>query len=232
MIEMYAQRTVKSGDTFNDLTVISESERVIRKGISYRTLLCQCKCGKTKVVLLCRLVRGGVKSCGCLAGEKHNLRHTRLYRVWKAMNERCHGSNVNNKHFRNYQQRGISVCEEWRKSFKSFYDWANYSGYAQGLQIDRIDNDKGYCPENCRFVTPIINANNRRLTIKTNVDGVLMSVTEMMIKMGVDLKYQIPISKRIKRGWPYQEAILPPFTRSRPKRTTIVKEESKLVSVN
>ncbi|MBI5865816.1 MAG: hypothetical protein HZB38_15195 [Planctomycetes bacterium] len=81
------------------------------------------------------------------------------------MKGRCHVPS--HEHFALYGGRGITVCAEWRDSFDSFREWANRSGYVPGLQIDRIDNSKGYCPENCRFVTAAQNCQNKRARTRT-----------------------------------------------------------------
>ena len=83
-----------------------------------------------------------------------------LYSTYVAMKQRCYRESHKNYHL--YGGRGIRVCKEWRESFDAFLDWAKRNGYRSGLQIDRIDNEKGYCPENCRFVTPAENARNKR----------------------------------------------------------------------
>ena len=85
---------------------------------------------------------------------------SRLYRVWSAMRERC--NNPNQARFSSYGGRGIKVCDEW-KDFAVFREWALSAGYAPGLQLDRIDNDKGYNPDNCRIATRSEQQQNRRL---------------------------------------------------------------------
>jgi hypothetical protein len=77
---------------------------------------------------------------------------TRLYRAWSKMKERCY--NPNNKDFVRYGARGIGVCDEWRRSFAAFESWALANGYDDALTIDRRDNNQGYFPGNCRWVTP------------------------------------------------------------------------------
>ena len=92
--------------------------------------------------------------------ENHGGRRTRLYLVWLTMRQRC--CNQNNKHWLNYGGRGITVCDEWNESFASFRDWSMSHGYEHGLTLDRIDNDIGYLPSNCRFSTRYVQNNNQR----------------------------------------------------------------------
>jgi len=101
-------------------------------------------------------------SYGCYYSSrvKHGGRRTRIYNVWSNMNKRCH--NPKSSRYRDYGGRGIYVCQEWRDSFTSFRDWALSHGYQRDLEIDRIDNNGGYSPDNCRFVTRSQNNMNTR----------------------------------------------------------------------
>jgi hypothetical protein len=90
---------------------------------------------------------------------------------------RCHDER--HQHYQQYGGRGIRVCEEWRRSFDVFLDWAMRNGYRSGLQIDRIDNDKGYCPENCRFVTCAENQRNKRKPATPRRTNPTLTVTEV-----------------------------------------------------
>lgn len=100
----------------------------------------------------------------------------RLYRIWKTMKARC--NNTHRAKFAIYGGRGIRVCDEWSKSPAAFVEWALDNGYRDGLQIDRIDVNGGYSPDNCRWVTPLQNARNRRNNRRLVIDGISKCVTE------------------------------------------------------
>jgi hypothetical protein len=91
--------------------------------------------------------------------------HPELYGLWNPMKQRC--ENPNRPKFADYGNRGIEVCDEWHDA-GSFAKWALSHGYRKGLQLDRINNDGGYCPDNCRWVTPKQNSRNRRNTGERN----------------------------------------------------------------
>ena len=130
---------------------------------------CRCDCGKEVIVVGKSLRRGLTKSCGCLQREiakKANTKHglgnyeNRIYRIWRGMRTRC--LNPNASHYKIYGGRGISVCSEWLHEVKLFYEWAVSHGYKDNLTIDRIDNDKGYEPSNCRWATYKEQRHNQR----------------------------------------------------------------------
>lgn len=123
----------------------------------------KCSCGKIKNVFLATIKSGGSNSCGCKKAKaiKHGMSKTKLYQVWNGMKERC--SNKNFKQYADYGGRGIKVYEYLEKDFKSFLYWCiRGGGYKPGLELDRIDNDKDYCPQNCRFTTHKVNNRNKR----------------------------------------------------------------------
>lgn len=129
-------------------------------------LAVQCeKCGKDFSTYPCN-IRGGKgrfcsRVCAYTSGcnVKHGQSGSRLYVVWSDMKGRC--SNPNGIAWPYYGGRGIKVCDEWNESFETFRDWANANGYAEGLELDRIDNNGDYCPSNCRWATRVQQMRNQ-----------------------------------------------------------------------
>jgi len=104
-----------------------------------------------------------------MANIKHGFKKHLLYGVWGDMKDRCH--NPNNKRYKDYGNRGITVCDEWKDNPKSFIEWALAHGWEKGLCIDRRDNNKGYSQDNCRFIDKGLNAKNARLLPSHNTSG-------------------------------------------------------------
>lgn len=131
---------------------------------------CICDCGKIKSIQATHLMSGASLSCGCYQKERasqsskgHGLTGTSLHNRWKAMKQRC--NNPNDAKFKDYGGRGICICKEW-EHFENFLEWSLANGYSKNLELDRIDNDKGYSPDNCRWCETIINNHNRRITAR------------------------------------------------------------------
>lgn len=101
---------------------------------------------------------------------KHGLRHHPLYQIWAGIKQRCY--NKNSQYHHNYGGRGIAVCPEWVNAPKAFIEWCEANGYKNGLDIDRVNNDLGYSPENCRFVSRKVNNRNSRSAKWWWVEGV------------------------------------------------------------
>ena len=101
----------------------------------------------------------GLAKMGNSIRTTHGESRTRIYRTWSNMLLRCFNEKTIN--YARYGGRGITVCDEW-KEYIPFRDWALVNGYTDSLQIDRIDNNNGYYPANCRWVTVSENAKNRR----------------------------------------------------------------------
>ena len=115
----------------------------------------------------------------------HGGVHTRLYTIWKTMRQRCNNPNAQKHEI--YHDRGISICDEWN-DFNNFRIWAYSNGYAENLSIDRINNDDGYRPENCRWATAKEQSNNRRNTIRFECMGKLMTISEIADICGISYK--------------------------------------------
>ena len=128
--------------------------------------LYKCFCGKEFEAQIQSINDGNTKSCGCLKNT-HNLSNHRLYKIWHNMIQRC--TNPKNTFYENYGERGIKVCEEWN-NIESFIN-DMYPSYQEGLSIDRIDNNKGYSKDNCRWATRAIQSRNARVLISSNTSG-------------------------------------------------------------
>ena len=152
------------GKRFGRLAVI-ENKIINHRGYS----ICKCDCGKIATIRNDALKSGVTKSCGCITKEiaksgknrrKHGLHNTRLHRIWGAMKTRC--CNENFKRFSDYGGRGITVCDEWKNDFMSFYKWSIENGYSDKLTIDRINVNGNYEPSNCRWATVAEQNKNKR----------------------------------------------------------------------
>jgi len=154
----------KHGDVINGLVFIKEVEpHISPSGRKSRKALWKCFCGNEFESLIDNVKSGHTQSCGCYNKQritKHGLYKHPLYKVWGGIIQRCY--NPKHNKYKNYGGRGIKVCDEWKEDFKAFYDFAMAHGWKKGLEIDRINNDGDYEPNNCRFVSHAENNRNRR----------------------------------------------------------------------
>ena len=174
--------------------------------------VCQCDCGNKHVVSYYDLTRKdsrGSRSCGCLKRDltiertrTHGLSKHRLYTIYNNIIKRC--EDKTHRCYDNYGGRGIKMCDEWRDDFVTFYNWACDNGYRAGLTIDRVDNDRGYCPENCRWVTRIEQQNNRRDNNNLTLGKEKHTVTEWSRITGIK---NSTIRGRIASGWAVEDAL-------------------------
>ncbi len=186
------------------LTYIGDADKVyLPCGQSNRMVRVLCDCGKETVIRLLHFVRDRQHSCGCLAPEQHGMVGTKLHNAWRGMLNRCRNDNYIDHH--RYKDRGITFCNEW-SDFLYFKNWAINNGYKEGLQLDRINNNGGYYPENCRFVTPSENVANREVTLKVSYKGRNVALAQLISEFGISDRYHL-IHHRISRGWNAERAI-------------------------
>lgn len=137
--------------------------------------------------------------------EWHNHTGTKIYAIWRGMRERCF--NADNKKYKYYGGRGITVCERWRDSFALFLK--DMGEPSKGLTLDRIDNDGDYEPSNCRWATRKQQAINRRIR-RFTLNGETLSVAEWSQRLGLK---KPALSRRLRR-WPLEKALSMPKWRN------------------
>lgn len=198
------------GEKFGRLEVISEAGSS-KQG--RRLWKCKCTCGNVTILNTNVLTSGTTKSCGCFRGEAvrdrmrtHGMSHSRLFSIWSAMKQRCYNKNFHQ--YKHYGGRGVTICDKWLNNFKAFYDWAMANGYAEDLTIDRKDNDKGYSPDNCRWITNKEQQNNKRTNRVLTLNGETHTASEWSEIIGISRKL---IEDRVVRlGWSDEKALTTP----------------------
>lgn len=169
------------GKKYNKLTILYPD---YKKG-KHIYMRCKCDCGNEISARLDCIKSGNTQSCGCFGKEqrfKANFKHGmtfkhRLYNIWQNMKARCY--NKNKYCYKNYGARGIFVCDEWKNSFENFYNWAMSNGYKKELELDRIDNDGIYSPNNCKWATHQENNNHTRRTVYIEHNGIKFTITDL-----------------------------------------------------
>jgi hypothetical protein len=195
--------------TFNRLTVLERAENTKWGTTRWR---CKCSCGNITTVHANHLKSGATQSCGCIGTELlierrliHGMYSTPEYKTWAGIIQRC--TNPNEKAFKNYGSRGITVCKEWRKDFMAFFKDMGKRPSPK-LTIERVDNNKGYSLENCVWANSKKQANNRRTNHIITIHGWTMNLCQWAEFAGISQKN---LSKRINAfGWPPAKAIFTP----------------------
>lgn len=218
--------TVKNiaGQRFGRLVALSYTLKPEGKsGKRVAIWLCKCDCGNYKEVLSTHLVQGATQSCGCLHKElftamfqTHGLTKKRFYLIWQNMLTRTGNKRVPSYYL--YGGRGITVCDKWSDFMNFKADM--YDKYLEHVEkfgekdtsIERIDNDKGYCPVNCRWATRAEQSLNTRRNKRYLINDELLSLTE------ISRKYNIAVETlfyRLKKGWPMDKILIDPSLRNR-----------------
>lgn len=193
------------GQRFNFLTVI---ELLGRKG-SEDYWLCLCDCGKQRKVTNHEL-KYRAKSCGCKTKPRltHGLTGTKEHNIWVNIKQRCLNPNV--PAYKNYGGRGITICDRWLNSFENFLEDIGLSPTPQH-SIDRIDNNKGYEPSNCRWATDSEQMKNRRYFRNNgkliSYSNELLTIRELAKKYGLK---PATLYKRLDNNWTIEEAVSTP----------------------
>jgi hypothetical protein len=148
---------------FKRICSVCKKEEMVRSD-QLKRICKDCRMLKSKETLLNWIKENPEAHLECSreANKKHGLWDTRIYRIYRGMLIRCGHTKTIHRYALYYSDKGIKVCEEWLKDRTSFFNWAFQNGYNDNLQIDRIDSDKGYSPDNCRWVTPKENQANRK----------------------------------------------------------------------
>lgn len=201
-------RIDETGNRYGRLLVLEYACTVRKKAV----WKCKCDCGNEVLVIGQDMRTGHTNSCGCLQKDfvvKKNRKYgidypTRLYHSWHSMIARCENPRTN--YYCNYGGRGISVCEEWH-DFETFAEWALNNGYSDNLTIDRIDNDGGYSPQNCRWATKIEQENNKRTNRKVTINGITKNLVAWCNSYGIN---EITVFSRLRYGWDIEKAITTP----------------------
>lgn len=195
----------KVGEKFSRLTVI----RVGRTDKPRRYYaICDCECGKSDIpVQIARLKSGKTKSCGCFNKDQkttHGLYYMPIYQRWAAMMDRCFNTKRNN--FSEYGGRGITVCDRWKTPENFTSDMS--ASFSEELQLDRIDTNGNYSPENCRWISQIENLGNRRNTVMITYKGETKNIQQWSESTGISKKN---ISTRYcEYGWSAERTLTTP----------------------
>ena len=175
-----------------DITGAVFGELTVQRRAGKRTWVCLCSCGKVTEPTMFNLRSGRTSSCGHIRIEALVIRNTKHghsvrgavsteYVIWCRMTDRC--TKPNDPAWANYGGRGITVCERWQQ-FKNFFEDMGFR--PADTSIDRIDNDKGYNPDNCRWSLRSVQARNKRNTRNITFSGITLCVTDWAAKFGID----------------------------------------------
>jgi hypothetical protein len=204
---MLSQRNLKVGNRYGRWTMLSQPQRVG----AYLVSQFECECGTKKVVLLKNIVNGSSTSCGCYNRSirrpgrvTHNKSYTRSYRVYHGMIDRCY--NRKNPAYDRYGGRGITVCERWLTAFEHFFE--DMGERPTDLSLERVENDAGYSPDNCRWATLSEQARNKRNNNLIRWQGKTQTLAQWAEETGIP---RDTICARLKKGMTTHAALTTPL---------------------
>ena len=196
------------GQTFSELTILSLEGR---DHASKMLVRCRCSCGAVHTLRFNSLQAGKAVSCGHISREFtsarstiHGLSRHPDFQVWVDMNKRCHGSNP--KFTKNYKDRGIEVCEQWRHNPAQFFN--DMGPRPKGMSLERVDNSKGYNPENCVWASMKVQQNNKRTNVFLEFQGKRMTVTQWAEELEIPKQ---TLLGRLRYGWSVEDVLTRPI---------------------
>ena len=142
------------------------------------------------------------KKLNCVDYDDYKKKRHNLLGIFYSMKERCYSKK--HKSYNNYGARGIKICDEWLNNSSAFVNWALLNGYVYGLQIDRINVNGDYCPDNCRFVTQNVNANNKTNNLYIDYQGKTQTLKQWCIEL--NLPYRKTHKRIYSYGWSIEKA--------------------------
>lgn len=203
---------VTKGAKYGQLVLVAEAAPYrTPKGKRVRKAACLCACGVSTTVQLQHLLSGHVTSCGCgqraaasasntTHGQtKKNVARSAEFMTWRSMRGRC--LTVTHKDYKDYGGRGITICERW-SCFANFL--VDMGLRPRGTSIDRLDNNLGYGPDNCRWATAIEQASNTRRTVNLTFNGRTCSVAQWARDTGIN---DMVLYRRVKAGWSAEKTL-------------------------
>ena len=203
-------KTYKRGEKIRGIAYLEDTGYVYHKNFKYREAKFLCPiCGSDFTAMVNSIKMGNTESCGCKRVDRtRNLRmthgntHTLTFKTWMCMRERCRKKV--GKIAKTYYHRGITVCKEWNESFESFLKDMGERPSPEHT-IDRVDNYKGYCKDNCRWATAKEQSRNRRDTIYLEYKGVKRPFVELLELSGLKKRREV-VADRLARGWSIDRA--------------------------
>lgn len=213
---------VKIGTIFGYWLVLGEADPLVYpNGRRKRLIVCKCTaCSETIEKVRYESLQQGLSTSCCLGKLRsqksrtvHGFRKHPIRSVHRNMLDRCY--NIKNKHYKYYGGRGISVCKEWRNDLKVFAEWALANGYEKGLQIDRENNSGIYEPNNCRFVTQKVQANNMSKNISVNYKNKQYTFMQFWEEFNENISYSTALHRYVKLKMSPMSSVVSPLRNKR-----------------